>query len=77
MSQENIVKELVKILTSAGLEVYMIGTRSIIFHGVDLGRETKDWDLTIDKPYTIELRNKLTSLLRGKGYKVQWRKLDF
>jgi len=41
MSQENIVKELVKILTSAGLEVYMIGTRSIIFHGVDLGRETK------------------------------------
>ncbi|RLE92636.1 MAG: hypothetical protein DRN04_09720 [Thermoprotei archaeon] len=41
MSQENIVKELVKIMTSAGLEVYMIGTRSIIFHGVDLGRETK------------------------------------
>ena len=74
MNQESIVKEVINILVLLGLEVYLIGARSIILHGVKLGRETKDWDLTMDKPYTVKLRDKLTSSLREKGYNVQWRK---
>lgn len=74
VKQESVVKELIKILSSIGLEVYVIGARSLILYRVDLGRETRDWDLTIDKPYTVELRDKLTNLLRRSGYSVQWRK---
>ncbi len=66
-----------RILSSLGLKVFIIGARSIIAHGVDLGRETRDWDIIIDKPFTPELRDSVTRTLRSQGFKVQWRKWGF
>ncbi len=43
-------------------------------HGVDLGRETRVWDVAIDKPFTPELRDNITRELRSRGFKAQWRK---
>ncbi len=63
-----------EILSGLGLRVFVIGARNIIMHGIDLGRETRDWDLTIDKPFTPELRDAITRALRSHGFKVQWRK---
>lgn len=63
-----------RILLGLGLRVFIIGARSLMVHGVDLGRETRDWDVTIDKPFTPELRDTLTRELRSRGFKVQWRK---
>jgi len=65
------------VLNSLGLKVFIIGARSILIHGVDLGRETRDWDIAIDKSFTPELRDKITRLLRNMGFKVQWRKWGF
>ncbi len=66
-----------RILAGLGLRVFIIGARSIMVHGVDLGRETRDWDIVIDKPFTPELRDIITRLLRSRGFKVQWRKWGF
>lgn len=65
------------ILTRLGLRIFIIGARSIMVHGVDLGRETRDWDVAIDKPFTPELRDAITRELRSKGFRVQWRKWGF
>ncbi len=45
-----------------------------MIHGVDLGRETRDWAIAIDKPFTPELRDAITRVLRSRGCRVQWRK---
>lgn len=66
-----------RLLTGLGLRVFIIGARSIVIHGVDLGRETRDWDVAIDKPFTPELRDAITRELRSRGFKVQWRKWGF
>lgn len=66
-----------KALAELGLQVYIIGARSLAIHGIDLGRETSDWDVTIDKPFTPELRDTITEKLRSLGFKVQWRKWGF
>lgn len=63
-----------KLLAGLGLRVFVIGARSVIVHGVDLGRETRGWDIAIDKPFTPELRDAVTRELRSRGFKVQWRK---
>ncbi|MCE4603102.1 MAG: hypothetical protein F7B18_07955 [Desulfurococcales archaeon] len=39
-----------------------------------MGRETRDWDITIDKPFIPGLRDAITRELRSRGFKVQWRK---
>ena len=66
-----------RILAGLRLKVFIIGARSIMIHGVDLGRETRDWDIAIDKPFTPELRDAITRELRSRGFKVQWRKWGF
>jgi hypothetical protein len=38
-------------------------------HGADIGGETKDWELFIDRYFDVELRD--------RGFKVQWRKWSF
>ncbi len=68
------VIDIANILHKIGLNVFVIGARSLIMLGVNIGRETKDWDLVVDKVFTTELRDKLTGILRKSGYKVQWRK---
>jgi len=66
-----------RVLAGLGLRVFIIGARSAYIHGVDLGRETKDWDIAVDKPFTPELRDRITEALRAIGFKVQWRKWGF
>ena len=66
-----------RILAELGLRVFIVGARSIMVHGVDLGRETRDWDVAIDKPFTPELRDAITRELRSRGFRVQWRKWGF
>jgi len=61
-------------LAGLGLRVFIIGARSVMVHGLDLGRETRDWDIAIDKPFTSEIRDAITRELRSRGFKVQWRK---
>jgi len=65
------------VLSELGLRMFVIGARSLFIHGIDLGRETKDWDVAVDKPFTPELRDRITEALRMMGFKVQWRKLGF
>jgi len=64
-----------RILAGLGVRVFVIGARSIMIYGIDLGRETRDWDVAIDKPFTPELRDSITRELRSRGFRVQWRKL--
>ncbi|HWQ16817.1 MAG TPA: DUF6036 family nucleotidyltransferase [Sulfolobales archaeon] len=71
------VRRVANILSSLGLRIFIIGARGIMIHGVDLGRETRDWDLAIDRYPTLELRDKITETLRSSSYKVQWRKWGF
>ncbi len=66
-----------RIIGELGLRVFIIGARSAMVHGVDLGRETRDWDIAIDKPFTPGLRDTITRELRSRGLKVQWRKWGF
>jgi hypothetical protein len=63
-----------RILGELGIRVLIIGARSLVMHRVNLGRETRDWDVTLDKPFTPELRDAITRELRSRGFKVQWRK---
>jgi hypothetical protein len=65
---------IVRLLNALGVRVLIIGARSLVIHGLSIGRETRDWDISIDKPFTTELRDTLTRELRSKGFKVQWRK---
>jgi len=69
--------EITKILGDLGLKVFIIGARSVIIHGVHIGRETRDWDIVIDKSFSPELRDTLTRIFRKKGFRVQWRKWGF
>ena len=71
------IRVVIDTLRSLGLKVFIIGARSLTIHGIDIGRETKDWDLFIDKHFDVELRDKITRLLRDRGFKVQWRKWGF
>jgi len=66
-----------RVLAGLGLRVFIIGARSIAVHGVDLGREMRDWGIAIDRPFTRELRDTITRELRSRGFKVQWRKWGF
>ncbi len=68
---EEVVRETVRILKDLGFRVYLIGARSLILYGVDLGRTTRDWDLVIDRPYTTSIRDLITHTLRSIGYTVQ------
>ncbi len=68
------VRRVADILRELGLRVYLIGARSLIVHGVDINRATKDWDLAIDVGFTRELRDEVTERLRREGFRVQWRK---
>jgi len=71
------IRVVIDILRSLGFKVFIIGARSLTIHGIDIGRETKDWDLFIDRHFDVELRDKITRLLRDRGFKVQWRKWGF
>jgi len=71
------IRVVIDTLRSLGFKVFVIGARSLVMHGVDIGRETKDWDLFIDRHFDVELRDKITRLLRDRGFKVQWRKSGF
>jgi len=66
-----------EVLAELGLKVFIIGARSVAIHGLDLGRETEYWDVAVDKPFTPELRDKITIALRLRGFRVQWRKWGF
>ena len=66
-----------RLLAGLGLKIFVIGARSLMAHGVELGRETRDWDVVIDKPFTPEMRDAITRELRSRGFKVQWRKWGF
>ncbi|BES80578.1 hypothetical protein [Pyrodictium abyssi] len=68
------VLQIAELLGNIGLRVYIIGARALMLHGVGLQRETRDWDVTITAPFTRELRDRITGMLRSKGFKVQWRK---
>ncbi len=72
-----VVARIARILDRLGVKVYLIGARSVAVWGLDLGRSTRDWDVTIDKPFTRELRDIITGELRKAGFKVQWRKWGF
>ena len=71
------VTRIAELLQKLGLRLFVIGARAVLMCGVDIGRETRDWDFTIDKPFTRELRDQITSALRMAGFKVQWRKWGF
>ncbi len=66
--------EIVTILNRLGMKVFIIGARALELRGVSLNRETGDWDIFIDKPYTPEVRDILTKEFRSRGYNIQWRK---
>ncbi len=72
-----ILQKIVSILHSIGVRVFIIGARASILLGINLDRETGDWGLTIDKQFTVELRDIITSVLRENGFKVQLRKWGF
>ena len=69
--------DIIKLLNMLNVRVFLIGARSIAIHNIDIGRETQDWDITIDKPFTQEIRDRITRTLRNRGFKVQWRKWGF
>jgi len=73
----NSLNIIINVLRELGLKVFIIGARALIIRGVDLGRETRGWDLTIDKHPDLYLRDKITERLREKGFIVQWRKWGF
>ena len=60
-----------RILAGLGLRVFIIGARSVMLQGVNLGRETQGWDIFVDRPFTPELRDRITEELRSRGFKVQ------
>lgn len=43
-----------KALAGLGVKVFIIGARSIMVHRVHVGRETRDWDVAIDKAVHTE-----------------------
>ncbi|MEM1598546.1 MAG: hypothetical protein QXP31_02890 [Pyrobaculum sp.] len=69
------VRKVVDVLTGLGFKVILIGARALRLYGVL--RETRDWDFTVDVPYTPEVRDRITSALRALGCAVQWRKWGF
>ncbi|MGC8949293.1 MAG: DUF6036 family nucleotidyltransferase [Thermoprotei archaeon] len=71
------LRKLASLLSALDLRVFIIGARSFMIHGINIGRETKDWDIAIDKLFTLELRDRITETLRNMGFKVQWRKWGF
>ncbi|MHC1629071.1 MAG: DUF6036 family nucleotidyltransferase [Candidatus Nezhaarchaeales archaeon] len=68
------LREAIEIISSLGLKAYIVGARSLIIQGIELGRETKNWDLILNSPYTVHLRDSLTSEFRKRRFSVQWRK---
>jgi len=68
------LREAIEIVSSLGVKAYVVGARSLIIQGIELGRETENWDLILSSPYTIHLRDSLTSEFRKRGFSVQWRK---
>ncbi len=66
------LQKIAQIIDTLGLRLFLIGARALIVHGVDIGRETSDWDLTINSSVK-ELRETLTHALRNAGFNVQWR----
>ncbi len=71
---EEKLQEIISILNGLGMKVFIIGARALELRGVSLNRETGDWDIFIDKPYTPEVRDILTKEFRKLGINVQWRK---
>ncbi|ADN51790.1 DUF6036 family nucleotidyltransferase [Vulcanisaeta distributa] len=65
----------VSVLRKLGFRVFLIGARALAFYGIV--RETGDWDLTIDRPFSVEVRDAVTRELRGLGFSVQWRRWGF
>ncbi|GAB6948192.1 hypothetical protein JCM16161A_23220 [Vulcanisaeta sp. JCM 16161] len=66
---------MVSVLRGLGLRVFLIGARALAFYGII--RETGDWDLTIDRPFSVEVRDAVTRRLRDLGFLVQWRRWGF
>ncbi len=66
--------KIANLLESIGMKVFLIGARALLLHGINIGRETRDWNLTITSPFTKDVRDTITNVLRSKGFKVQWRK---
>ena len=66
----SVLVEVAECLERDGLRVFIIGARAVLMHGIDIAREARYWDVALDKPFTIELRDAITRRLRSKGYKV-------
>ncbi len=71
---EEKLQGIISILNGLGMKVFIVGARALELRGVSLNRETGDWDIFIDKPYTPEVRDILTKEFRKRGINVQWRK---
>ncbi|MGQ9721078.1 MAG: DUF6036 family nucleotidyltransferase [Candidatus Jordarchaeum sp.] len=65
-------EELLKVFEKSNYDVYLIGARALILHGI-LHRTTKDIDVMVSVGDVEELRGKITEELRRKGFDVQWR----
>ena len=69
-----IFEEMVATLNRLGMKVFLIGYRALEIRGITINNETGDHDVFIDKPFTPEVRDEITSVFRGLGYNVKWRK---
>jgi hypothetical protein len=65
-------EELLKVFEKYNYDVYLIGARALILHGL-LYRTTKDIDVMVSVGNVEELRGKITEELRNRGFNVQWR----
>ncbi|MGC9153834.1 MAG: hypothetical protein ACP5GY_08945 [Vulcanisaeta sp.] len=69
------VSVIISMLKQLGFRVFLIGARALAFYGIV--KETGDWHLTINRPFSVEIRDLITNKLRDLGYNVQWRKWGF
>ena len=69
------VLTIVSVLRRLGFRVFLIGARALAYYGIVRG--TGDWDFTIDRPFSVEVRDSVTRVLRGLGFSVQWRRWGF
>jgi len=71
------LRKIAELLHFIGLQTFIIDARGIMIHGVELGRETRGWDIVVDKLFTPQLRDEITKVLKNAGFNIQWRKWGF
>ena len=54
--------KIANLLGSIEMKVFLIGARALLLHGIDIGRETRAWDLTIASPFTKDVRDTITNM---------------